>query len=44
LPECVCGKKTVLRSLTKKVVRPGKDEIAQNPMARSARLRVAEKI
>ena len=44
LPECVCGKKTVMRPLTKKVVRPGKNEIEQNPMARSARLRSAEKI
>jgi 16S rRNA (cytosine1402-N4)-methyltransferase len=44
LPECVCGKKMVMRSLTKKVVRPGKKEIADNPMARSTRLRAAEKI
>ncbi len=32
------------RVLTKKVVRPTEDEIAQNPRARSARLRAAEKI
>jgi 16S rRNA (cytosine1402-N4)-methyltransferase len=44
LPQCVCGKKTVMRSLTKKVVRPGKKEIEDNPMSRSTRLRVAEKI
>jgi 16S rRNA (cytosine1402-N4)-methyltransferase len=44
LPECACGKKRVMRSLTKKVVRPGKMEIEQNPMARSTRLRAAEKI
>jgi 16S rRNA (cytosine1402-N4)-methyltransferase len=44
LPECACGKKSVMRSLTKKVVRPGKEEIAVNPMARSTRLRAAEKI
>jgi 16S rRNA (cytosine1402-N4)-methyltransferase len=44
LPECICGKKSVMRSLTKKVVRPGKKEIAENPMARSTRLRAAEKI
>ena len=44
VPQCVCGKKPVMRSLTKKVVRPGDDEINQNPMARSTRLRAAEKI
>jgi len=43
-PKCVCNKKSVLRSLTKKVVRPTKEEIAKNPMARSTRLRVAERI
>jgi len=43
-PKCVCDKKSVLRSLTKKVVRPTKEEIAKNPMARSTRLRAAEKI
>ena len=43
-PKCVCNKKSVLRSLTKKVVRPSKEEIAKNPMARSTRLRAAERI
>ncbi|MDY6790936.1 MAG: 16S rRNA (cytosine(1402)-N(4))-methyltransferase RsmH [Thermodesulfobacteriota bacterium] len=43
-PKCVCNKKSVLRSLTKRVIRPTKEEIAKNPMARSARLRAAEKI
>jgi 16S rRNA (cytosine1402-N4)-methyltransferase len=44
LPECACGKKSVMRSLTKKVVRPGQEEVSQNPMSRSTRLRAAEKI
>ena len=44
LPECGCGKKSVMRVLTKRVVRPGEKEIAVNPMARSTRLRAAEKI
>ena len=44
LPECACGKKSVMRSLTKKVLRPGDKEIAVNPMARSTRLRAAERI
>ncbi|MEA3436483.1 MAG: 16S rRNA (cytosine(1402)-N(4))-methyltransferase RsmH [Thermodesulfobacteriota bacterium] len=43
-PKCVCNKKSVLRSLTKKVIRPTKEEIAKNPMARSTRLRAAERI
>ncbi len=43
-PICVCNKKSVLRSLTKKVVRPTKEEITKNPMARSTRLRAAERI
>ncbi len=43
-PKCVCHKKSVMRSLTKKVVRPTKEEIAKNPMARSTRLRAAERI
>ncbi|MEJ2655649.1 MAG: 16S rRNA (cytosine(1402)-N(4))-methyltransferase RsmH [Desulfobacterales bacterium] len=43
-PECVCGRKSTFRLLTKKVVRPSKDEVERNPMARSAKLRAAEKI
>ena len=43
-PKCVCNKKSVLRSLTKKVIRPTKEEITRNPMARSTRLRAAEKL
>ena len=44
LPQCVCGQKPQIRILTKKVVRPTDTEIAANPMARSTRLRAAEKI
>jgi 16S rRNA (cytosine1402-N4)-methyltransferase len=44
MPECACGKKPVMRSLTKKVVRPSGDEVAQNPMARSTRLRAAVRL
>jgi 16S rRNA (cytosine1402-N4)-methyltransferase len=44
LPRCVCGQKPQIRILTKKVVRPTDEEIAANPMARSTRLRAAEKL
>ena len=44
LPRCVCNKTRLIRSLTKKVLRPTKEEIAANPMARSAKLRVVEKL
>ena len=41
-PICVCNKKKIARSLTKKPLRPAMEEIALNPMARSAKLRVME--
>jgi len=44
LPLCACGKKAQFRLLTKKVQRPSKLEIAQNPMSRSTRLRAVKKI
>ena len=43
-PKCVCNQKRVVRSLTRKVLRPTEEEIAVNPMARSAKLRACEKI
>ena len=43
-PKCVCTQKKIVRSLTKKVERPTKDEIEINPMARSSKLRAFEKI
>ena len=43
-PKCVCDKKQVVRILTRKVVRPSPAEIDSNPMARSASLRVAERL
>ncbi len=44
LPVCVCGQKPQVSILTKKVVRPTAEEIITNPMARSTRLRAAEKL
>ena len=43
-PVCVCGKKPVVRVITKKPVTAGDDELEVNPRSRSAKLRVAEKI
>ncbi len=44
LPQCVCGRSPVLRIVTKKVVLPSLKEVEENPRARSARLRAAEKL
>ena len=43
-PVCVCGHHATLRIITKKPVVPTDAEIVENPRARSAKLRVAEKI
>jgi len=43
-PKCVCEKKQIVRILTRKVIRPTEKEVNINPMARSASLRVAEKM
>ncbi len=43
-PVCVCGKTPQVRLITKKPVTAGPDELAENPRARSAKLRVAEKL
>ena len=43
-PVCVCGKKPLLKILTKKPILPSPTELEDNPRARSAKLRVAEKI
>jgi 16S rRNA (cytosine1402-N4)-methyltransferase len=40
-PVCVCGNEPLLRALARKAIRPSADEVARNPRASSARLRVA---
>ncbi|MGB9885532.1 MAG: 16S rRNA (cytosine(1402)-N(4))-methyltransferase RsmH [Moorellales bacterium] len=44
LPACVCGRRPVLKVLTRSAIRPTPEEVARNPRARSARLRAAEKL
>jgi len=44
LPTCVCGHRAGLRVLTRRPLSADPEEIARNPRARSARLRVAEKL
>lgn len=43
-PQCVCGRTPEIRLMTKKPVTPSKEELERNPRARSAKLRVAEKL
>jgi len=44
IPVCNCHRKTKLKVLTKKPVKPSASEIESNPKARSAKLRTAERI
>ena len=43
-PVCVCGKKADIVKVTGKPIKPGEKETEENPRARSAKLRIAEKI
>lgn len=43
-PVCVCGRKPQGKLLYKKGLAPSEEEVAENPRARSARLRVIEKL
>lgn len=44
LPVCRCGGKPLSRQLTSSPVRPGEQEVRENPASRSAKMRVIEKI
>jgi len=44
ISQCQCGQKKLLTLLTKKPAVPSEAEISRNPRARSAKLRVAERI
>lgn len=44
LPVCMCNKTPILKLITKKPIVASAEEIERNPRARSAKLRVAEKI
>ncbi|NBI08993.1 16S rRNA (cytosine(1402)-N(4))-methyltransferase RsmH [Colidextribacter sp. OB.20] len=43
-PVCVCGKTPDIRLVNKKPILPSEGEIEENPRARSAKLRIAEKL
>ena len=43
-PVCVCGKKPQVRLVTRKPIVSGEDELERNPRARSAKLRICEKL
>ena len=44
LPVCVCGRKPRVRPVSRKPILPSAEELEDNPRARSAKLRVAEKL
>lgn len=43
-PQCVCNQRPVVTVLTKHPIRPTADETRQNPRARSAKLRMVERL
>ena len=44
LPVCICGKKPTMKLITRKPAVASKSEAEKNPRARSAKLRIAERI
>ena len=43
-PVCVCGKKPQVKIITRKPILPSEEELEANPRARSAKLRICEKL
>ena len=43
-PVCVCGKKLQVKIITRKPIVSGEEELERNPRARSAKLRICEKL
>ncbi len=43
-PVCVCGKKPQVKRITRKPIVSGEEELQRNPRARSAKLRICEKL
>ena len=43
-PVCVCGKKPQVKLITRKPIVSGEEELERNPRARSAKLRICEKL
>lgn len=43
-PKCLCGHQPKIKTITKKPIVPGTEEVAENPRARSAKLRICERI
>lgn len=43
-PICTCGFVRTLRSISRKPILPGEEELERNPRSRSAKLRVAERV
>lgn len=43
-PQCVCGNSPVIKVITRKPILPGDEELEMNPRARSAKLRIGEKL
>ena len=43
-PVCICGKKPLVKIISRKAIEPSKEEVEKNPRSRSAKLRILEKL
>ena len=43
-PVCICGRKPIVKEISRKPILPSAEELENNPRSRSAKLRVAEKL